>query len=86
MTLKLPRWLFIHTPVGTYNPDWVLVHKNDQTLCFVAETKDTGDKDWANLSLLLPLEQLNIKCEKCHLKQFEGVQFRVVKSLNELIA
>ena len=84
--IKLPRWFLIETPVGTYNPDWALVYKNDQTLYFVAETKDTGGKDGVNLSLLRPLERLKIECGKRHFKQFEEVQFRVVKSLNELIA
>ena len=84
--IKLPRWFLIETPVGTYNPDWALVYKNDQTLYFVAETKDAGRKDGVNLSLLRPLERLKIECGKRHFKQFEEVQFRVVKSLNELIA
>ena len=39
-----------------------------------------------NLSLLRPLERLKIECGKRHFKQFEEVQFRVVKNLNELIA
>ena len=76
----------IETPVGTYNPDWALVYKNDQTLYFVAETKDAGSKDGVNLSLLRPLERLKIERGKRHFKQFEEVQFRVVESLNELIA
>ncbi len=57
----------------------------DQTLYFVAETKDTGGKEGVNLSLLRPLEQLKIECGKRHFKQFEEVRFRVVKSLTELI-
>ena len=84
--IKLPRWFLIETPVGTYNPDWALVYKNDQTLYFVAETKDAGSKDGVNLSLLRPLERLKIERGKRHFKQFEEVQFRVVESLNELIA
>ena len=84
--IKLPRWFLIETPVGAYNPDWALVYKNDQTLYFVAETKDTGTKEGINLSLLRPLEQLKIECGKRHFKQFEEVRFRVVKSLGELIA
>jgi type III restriction enzyme len=83
--IKLPRWFVIETPVGTYNPDWALVYKNDQTLYFVAETKNTGGKEGVNLSLLRPLEQLKIECGKKHFKQFEGVQFRVVKTLSELV-
>ena len=84
--IKLPRWVLIETPVGTYKPDWALVYKNDQTLYFVAETKDAGSKDGVNLSLLRPLERLKIECGKRHFKQFKEVQFRVVKNLNELIA
>jgi len=83
--IKLPRWFEIETPVGQYNPDWALVYKNDQTLYFVAETKDTG-KGAVNLSLLRPLEQLKIECGKRHFEQFEQVSFKVVKSLADLIA
>ena len=78
--IKLPRWFTIETPVGHYTPDWALVYKNDQTLYFVAETKST-----VNLSLLRPLEQLRIECGKRHFKQFEQVQFKVVKNLGELL-
>lgn len=84
--IKLPRWFVIETPVGPYNPDWALVYKNDQTLYFVAETKDTGGNHGVNLALLRPLEQLKIECGKRHFKQFEEVRFRVVKTLAELIA
>jgi type III restriction enzyme len=84
--IKLPRWFVIETPVGPYNPDWALIYKNDNTLYFVAETKDTGSKHGVNVSLLRPLEQLKIECGKRHFKQFEEVHFRVVKSLAELIA
>ena len=38
-----------------------------------------------NLSLLRPLEQLKIECDKRHFNQFEEVQFRVVKSLEVLL-
>src|SRR5206468_573751 len=83
--IKLPRWFVIETPVGPYTPDWALMYQNDNTLYFVAETKDTGDKTGVNLSLLRPLERLKIECGKRHFKQFEEVHFRVVKSLAELI-
>jgi type III restriction enzyme len=83
--IKLPRWFTVETPVGAYNPDWALVYKNDQTLYFVAETKDTGDKTGVQLTALRPLEQLKIECGKRHFKQFEQVRFKVVKSLGELI-
>ena len=77
--IKLPRWFEIETPVGSYNPDWALVYKNDQTLYFVAETKETGGKGAVDLSLLRPLEQLKIECGKRHFDQFEQVSFKVVK-------
>lgn len=78
--IKLPRWFVIDTPVGTYNPDWALVYKNDQTLYFVAETKSTTD-----LGMLRPLEKLKIECGKKHFKNFEQVRFKVVSQLSELI-
>jgi type III restriction enzyme len=84
--IKLPRWFQIETPVGPYSPDWALVYKNDQTLYFVAETKNTGGDLAINLSLLRPLEQLKIECGKRHFDQLEKVTFKVVKRLSDLIA
>jgi type III restriction enzyme len=83
--IKLPKWFVIDTPVGQYNPDWALAYRNDKTLYFVAETKDTGKKDSVALDLLRPIEQLKIECGRRHFKNFEEVQFKVVKSLAELI-
>jgi type III restriction enzyme len=82
--IKLPHWFTIETPVGTYNPDWALVYKNDEALYFVAETKDP--KAAKNLELLRPLERLKIECGKKHFKQFEQVRFKVVNNLSELIS
>ncbi|MGQ0620878.1 MAG: restriction endonuclease [Panacagrimonas sp.] len=84
--LKLPKWFVIETPVGTYNPDWALAYRNDKTLYFVAETKDTGSKNGVALDLLRPIEQLKIECGKRHFKNFEEVQFKVVRSLTDLFA
>ncbi|MBI5440836.1 MAG: DEAD/DEAH box helicase family protein [Deltaproteobacteria bacterium] len=84
--LKLPRWFRIETPVGAYNPDWALVYRNDRTLYFVAETKDTGGKAGVDLALLRPLERLKIECGKRHFREFEEVRFRVVTSLEELVS
>ncbi|HMN44796.1 MAG TPA: DEAD/DEAH box helicase family protein [Povalibacter sp.] len=83
--IKLPAWFVIETPVGSYNPDWALAYRNDKTLYFVAETKDTGDKEGVSLDLLRPIEQLKIECGRRHFRNFEEVQFRVVKSLRELM-
>ena len=84
--IKLPKWFVVETPIGSYNPDWALIYKNDQALYFIAETKDTGGTTGVDLSLLRPLEQLKIECGKRHFKQFDQVHFRVVKSLDELIS
>jgi len=82
--IKLPRWFAIDTPVGRYHPDWAVAWRNDHTLYFVAETKDTGGQH-VQLDLLRPLEQLRIECGKRHFKQFDTVHFRVVKRLEELV-
>ncbi len=83
--IKLPRWFQIETPVGSYNPDWALAYRNDRTLYFVAETKNTGNGDHVRLDLLRPIEELRIECGKRHFKNFEEVQFKVVSSLTELV-
>jgi type III restriction enzyme len=41
--VKLPDWFKIETPLGSYNPDWAIVKKDDQTLYLVRETKGTHD-------------------------------------------
>jgi len=41
--IKLPAWFKIETPLGTYNPDWVIVKEDDQKVCLVRETKGTTD-------------------------------------------
>jgi len=84
--IKLPGWFQIETPVGSYNPDWALAYRNDKTLYFVAETKKTGAGDHVQLDLLRPIEDLRIECGRRHFKNFEQVQFKVVTTLNELVA
>ena len=83
--IKLPRWFEIETPVGRYRPDWALVYRNDRTLYFIAETKYAGARQDPGHVLLRPIEQLKIECGKRHFKNFEEVQFKVVKSFTELI-
>lgn len=84
--IKLPKWFKIETPVGSYNPDWAVAYRNDRTLYFVAETKDTGKKVGVAEDMLRPIEQLKIECGRRHFKNFEEVQFKVVKSLQELVS
>lgn len=77
--IKLPNWFVIRTPIGTYNPDWALILKNESRLYFVAETKFTTDE-----TLLRTSEKNKIKCGKKHFEIFDGVKFQHVSKLNEL--
>jgi type III restriction enzyme len=47
--IKLPGWFKVQTPIGTYNPDWALIFKNDKRLYFVAETKPVPEGATENL-------------------------------------
>ena len=80
--IKLPEWFMIPTPIGTYNPDWALIFKNDKRLYFVAETKSVSEGATDNLRRN---ELLKIKSGKAHFAEFEDVEYRQVKRLRELI-
>jgi type III restriction enzyme len=84
--VKLPGWFQIDTPVGRYNPDWAVAYRNHQVLYFVAETKKTGASGPVQRGLLRPLEDYRIECGHRHFRNFEGVKFRVVSSLAELVS
>ncbi|PZO31431.1 MAG: type III restriction endonuclease subunit R [Flavobacteriaceae bacterium] len=63
---KLPDWFKIDTPLGTYNPDWAIMWKdqNEEKLFFVVESKgSTGLFD------LRPKEAGKIKCGKRHFEE-----------------
>lgn len=81
---KLPNWFKIPTPIGNYNPDWALVFEDDKKIYFVAETKDTGTPQ-VDLSKLTADEQMKIKCGKAHFDEFEGLEYKVVKTVGQLI-
>jgi len=81
--IKLPNWFKIDTPVGTYNPDWALIWKDDERLYFVAETKNTGTQR-VDTHVLRPLEQWHIECGKRHFAEFEQVTFKAVQQLTDL--
>jgi len=72
---KLPDWLKIPTPLGTYNPDWaILVEKEGQKrLYFVVETKGTD-----LFGELPPPQQAKIKCGEAHFAALAdvGIKFR----------
>lgn len=60
---KLPDWFKIDTPLGTYNPDWAVLWKdeNEEKLFFVVESKgSTGLFD------IRSKEQNKIDCGKKH--------------------
>lgn len=77
--IKLPNWFVINSPIGTYNPDWALIFKNDKKICFVAETKFSLDptKRYSH-------ENYKIKCGEKHFKEFEGVIYQPVRELKDL--
>lgn len=77
---KLPSWFKIPTPIGSYNPDWALIFKEEKKIYFVAETKDTLD-----LSKLRKDESLKIKCGKQHFENIDEVEYRHVTKLRELV-
>ncbi|MEX2566500.1 MAG: DEAD/DEAH box helicase, partial [Cyclobacteriaceae bacterium] len=77
---KLPFWFQIDTPIGKYNPDWALVFKNEKKIYFVAETKSTKD-----LSKLRNEERLKIKCGTAHFNQIEGVTYKSVTKVEDLL-
>jgi len=81
---KLPQWFRIPTPIGSYNPDWAVVLKNEKKIYFVVETKDTGG-DKVDISKLRSDEQFKIKCGEKHYNVFNNVQYRIVKKAGDLI-
>jgi type III restriction enzyme len=77
--IKLPNWFIINTPIGTYNPDWALIFKNDKKIYFVAETKFSLDP-----TKRYSAENYKIKCGEKHFKEFDGVVYQTVKELKDI--
>lgn len=80
---KLPGWFKIPTPIGNYNPDWAVIFEDDSKIYFVAETKSTGDNQ-VDVSKLKVDEQLRIKCGQAHFKEFDEVEYKVVRTVGQL--
>jgi type III restriction enzyme len=74
---KLPGKFKIDTPIGTYNPDWALIKKNEKTVYFVAETKSAGQE-------LRVTEKQKIKCGHAHFGELKEVSFKQVVSVSDL--
>ncbi len=80
---KLPGWFKISTPLGSYNPDWVVLIEVDgkDKLYFVLETK--ADTMFENLR---PIESAKIKCGKKHFEALGNeVAFEDIDSFAEFI-
>jgi type III restriction enzyme len=78
---KLPDWFKIDTPLGTYNPDWAVLWKDneEEKLFFVVESKgSTGFFD------LRPKEQAKINCGKKHFHTI-GSEMIVASSISEVL-
>ncbi len=78
--IKLPYWFIIKTPIGTYNPDWAIILKNDEKIYFVAETKYSLDPQ-----KLYSSENYKIKCGKKHFDEFPSVTYKTVTKVSELL-
>lgn len=81
---KLPEWFKIPTPIGSYNPDWAVVFEDDKRIYFVAETKDTGTPT-IDLNKLHLSEKQKIKCGIANFKVYEGIEYRFVKKVGDLL-
>ncbi|RZB34505.1 MAG: hypothetical protein SRB1_00273 [Desulfobacteraceae bacterium Eth-SRB1] len=75
--IKLPGWFQIPTPIGSYNPDWAILKRNEKTVYFVAETKSENQE-------LKDSEKRKIKCGKAYFDEFEGVEYRQVVKVSDL--
>ncbi|MEC4005509.1 DEAD/DEAH box helicase family protein [Flavobacterium sp. SUN052] len=78
---KLPSWFVIETPLGTYNPDWAVLWKdeNEEKLFFVVESKgSTGLFD------LRPKELAKIDCGKKHFEAI-GSEMIVASEISDVV-
>ncbi|MGL4382776.1 MAG: DEAD/DEAH box helicase family protein, partial [Bacilli bacterium] len=81
---KLPSKFKIDTPIGTYNPDWALVIREEgqEKVYFVAETKG---KD--HLFELRGSEAIKVQCGLKHFELIDKtVKYEVVTNLKSLKA
>ncbi|MDP2837773.1 MAG: DEAD/DEAH box helicase family protein [Candidatus Moranbacteria bacterium] len=81
---KLPAKFVVDTPLGTYNPDWAIVMKDNEgkeRLYLVRETKFIED-----IANLRPSERQKILCGEKHFQSI-GVDFKVLqeRGLRDLV-
>lgn len=76
--IKLPNWFKIKTPLGNYNPDWVILFENGVQ---IVETKGSSEENDLRNN-----ERLKIQCGKKH---FESLNlknsYNKVKTFRELV-
>ena len=79
--VKLPRWFKIETPVGGYNPDWVVLLRDQggKRAVVVCETKGSSDPE----RLRWQSERDKITCGRAHFTAL-GVPFAQVSSVVEV--
>lgn len=77
---KLPDWFKIDTPLGTYNPDWAILWKdeNEEKLFFVVESKGS-----TNLLDLRTKESSKIECGQKHFESI-GSEMIVAKEFDDI--
>lgn len=79
---KLPSWFKIDTPLGPYNPDWVLVWEdnNEQKRYFVVETKGGLYND-----AIRDIEKKKIECGKKHFRALDtGIRMELADNFDTL--
>ena len=78
---KLPSWFVIDTPLGTYNPDWAVLWKdeNEEKLFFVVESKGS-----TSLFDLRPKELAKIDCGKKHFEAI-GSEMIVASEMSDVV-
>ena len=81
---KLPDWFKIDTPLGSYNPDWAVVVKDDageKRLYLIVETKGNIAEN-----ALRPTESGKIKCGQAHFQALgEDVDFKKTSNFHDLM-
>ena len=80
---KLPSWFKIDTPLGGYNPDWVIVWSEDdvQKLYFVVETKGGTDE-----KSVKDTELEKFECGKKHFRAIEtDIQMKLADNFDTLV-
>jgi type III restriction enzyme len=78
--VKLPHWFTVDTPLGSYNPDWAIVLKQDEQVYLVRETKGSIVEGELRYK-----EQDKLFCGRKHFDAI-NVNFDVVTNLKEIFS